>query len=141
MIFLLRFSETFGLNKKTKFLALYFLLAFLQALFFVFKNNWNIFFIVRALPKRLINVGHDFQKIPMTMKISRWGVCIFVMGVILSCDSVAYVWSSLLSSPRLHGVNSGRIRVLNLAAEMLSWLLNLDRNMSSFQISAKGLRT
>jgi hypothetical protein len=30
-IFLLRFSKTFGLNEKAKFLALYFLLAFLQA--------------------------------------------------------------------------------------------------------------
>jgi len=91
LIFLLQFSETFDLNEKANFLAFYFLLAFLQALFFVLKNNWNIFFIVHALLKRLINVGHDFQKIPMTMKISHGGVCIFVMGVILSCDPVAYV--------------------------------------------------
>nr|AND50351.1 cytochrome c biogenesis factor C [Flatbergium sericeum] len=84
LIFLLRFSETFGLDKKAKFLTLYFLLAFLQALFFVFEKNWNIFFIVQALPKKLIDVGHDFQKVPMTMKISHGGVCIFVMGVILS---------------------------------------------------------
>jgi hypothetical protein len=40
-----------GLNKKSKFLALYFWLVFLQALFFVLGNNWNLFFIVRALPK------------------------------------------------------------------------------------------
>jgi hypothetical protein len=63
----------------------------LQALFFVFENNSNIFFIICTLPKKLINVGHDFQKVPMTMKISHRGVCIFVMGVILSCDPVAYV--------------------------------------------------
>jgi len=91
LIFLLQFLKTFDLNEKAKFLAIYFLLAFLQALFFVFESNWNIFFIVRALPKRLINVGHDFQKVPMTMKISHGGVCIFVMGVILSCDPVVYV--------------------------------------------------
>ncbi len=139
--FFVAIFRNFGLNEKAKILALYFLFAFLQALFFVFETNWNIFFIVHALPKTLINVGHDFQKVPMTMKISHGGVCIFVMGVILSCDPVAYVWPSLLSSPRLHGVNFGWIRVLNLAAEMLSWLLNLDRKMASFQISANGLRT
>jgi hypothetical protein len=64
---------------------------FSPSFFFVLKNNWNIFFIVFTLPKRLINVGHDFKKVPMTMKISHGGVCIFVMGVILLCDSVAYV--------------------------------------------------
>jgi hypothetical protein len=79
---LLRFSKTFGFNEKANFLALYFWLVFFASSFFVFKNNWNTFFIVRALPKRLINVSHDFQKIPMTMKISHGRICIFVMGVI-----------------------------------------------------------
>jgi hypothetical protein len=41
--------------------------------------------------KKLINVGHDFQKVPMTMKIAHGGVCIFVMGGIMLCNPMAYV--------------------------------------------------
>jgi len=78
-------------QQKNQIFGSLFYACFSTSSFFVFKNNWNIFFIVRALPKRLINVGHDFQKVPMTMKISHGGVCIFVMGVILSCDPMAYV--------------------------------------------------
>ena len=90
LIYLLQFSKTFGFNEKAKILAFYSLLAFLQAYSFVLENIWNRFFIVRALPKRLMDVGHDFRKVPMTMKISHGGVCIFIMGVILSCDPAAY---------------------------------------------------
>lgn len=131
LIFLLRFPKTFGLNEKAKNLAFYSLLAFLQAYSSVSENealgafsvtppydgcnqesakrfDWNRCFIVRALPNRLMDVGHDFRKVAMTMKISHGGVCIFIMGVILSCDPVAYVRPSSLPSPRLqHGVNSG----------------------------------
>nr|YP_009745566.1 cytochrome c biogenesis factor C [Andreaea wangiana]QIH30041.1 cytochrome c biogenesis factor C [Andreaea wangiana] len=92
LIYLLRFSKTFGLNEKAKILAFYSLLAFSQAYSFVPENkaqsakrfDWNRFFIVRASPKRLMDVGHDFRKVSMTMKISHVGVCIFIMGVILS---------------------------------------------------------
>jgi hypothetical protein len=77
--------------KKPNFWLFIFCLLLCKLFFFVFENNWNIFFIVRALPKRLINVGHAFQKVPMTMKISHGGVCIFVVGVSLSCDSMVYV--------------------------------------------------
>jgi hypothetical protein len=87
----LRFSKTFGLNEKAKFSALYFWLVFFASSFFVLKNNWNIFIIIHALPKRLINFGHDFQKILMTMKISHGGICIFTMGVILLCNPMVYV--------------------------------------------------
>ena len=90
LIYLLQFSKTFGFNEKAKILAFYSLLAFLQAYSFVLENIWNRFFLVRALPKRLMDVGHDFRKVPMTMKISHGGVCIFIMGVILSCDPAAY---------------------------------------------------
>jgi hypothetical protein len=90
LIYLLQFSKTFGFNEKAKIFAFYFLLAFSQAYSDAPKNIWNRFFIVRALPKRLMDVGHDFRKVPMTMKISHGGVCIFIMGVILSCDPAAY---------------------------------------------------
>nr|QIA59894.1 cytochrome c biogenesis factor C [Asterella wallichiana] len=46
--------------------------------------NWSRCFLVRALPSRLMTVGHDFRKAPVNMKISHGGVCIFIMGVILS---------------------------------------------------------
>jgi hypothetical protein len=55
---------------------------FFCKLFFCFQKELEFFFIVCALSKRLINVGHDFQKIPMTMKISHGRICIFAMGVI-----------------------------------------------------------
>jgi len=44
LIFLLRFSETFGLNEKAKFLALYFLL--FCKLFFLFSKIIGIFFLL-----------------------------------------------------------------------------------------------
>jgi hypothetical protein len=50
-----RKSQIFGSLFSTCFSA-----CFSASFFFVFENNWNIFFIVRALPKRLINVVHDF---------------------------------------------------------------------------------
>jgi len=129
LIYLLQFSKTFGLNEKAKILAFYSLLALSQADYSVPEENkalgaflvtpvgcnqesaqrfdWNRFFIVRALPKRLMDVDHDFRKVPMTMKISHGGVCIFIMGVILSCNSAAYVRPSSFLSPRHVGVNSG----------------------------------
>ena len=37
-------------------------------------------------------VGHDYyQKVQMNLPISHGGVCIFLLGVFLSCDPVAYV--------------------------------------------------
>jgi hypothetical protein len=90
LIYLLQFSKTFGFNEKAKIFAFYSLLAFSQAYFYVPETIWNRFFLVRALPKRLMDVGPDFRKIPMTIKISHGGVCIFIMGVILSCDPAAY---------------------------------------------------
>uniref|UniRef100_UPI0030FE5868 cytochrome c biogenesis factor C n=1 Tax=Cyathodium cavernarum TaxID=351593 RepID=UPI0030FE5868 len=46
--------------------------------------NWSRCFPVRAFPSRLMTVGHDFRKAPVNMKISHGGVCIFIMGAILS---------------------------------------------------------
>jgi len=68
LIYLLQFSKTFGFNEKAKILAFYSLLASSQAYSLVLENIWNRFFIVRASPKRLMDVGHDFRKVPMTMK-------------------------------------------------------------------------
>jgi hypothetical protein len=70
-------------------------------------NLMTRFFIVRALPKRLMDVDHDFRKVPMTMKISHGGVCIFIMGVIVLCDPTACVRPSSFLSPHHVGVNSG----------------------------------
>jgi len=88
-----------------------------------------------ALPtsRQLMAVGHDYyQKAPMKMNISHGGVCIFMLGVLLSCDPAAYVRPVAHASYlfRAGGVNSDSIRVFNPAAEMLSWLLNLDRKMA-----------
>nr|BCT42959.1 cytochrome c biogenesis FC [Musa ornata] len=47
-----------------------------------------------ALPtsRLLMTVGHDYyQKVQMNLPISHGGVCIFILGVFLSCDPVAYV--------------------------------------------------
>ena len=47
-----------------------------------------------ALPtsRLLMAVGHDYhQKAPMKMNISHFGVCICMLGVLLSCDPAAYV--------------------------------------------------
>lgn len=78
-----------------------------------------------ALPtsRQLMAVGHDYyQKAPMKMNISHGGVCIFMLGVLLSCDPAAYVQPVAHASYlfRAGGVNSDSIRVFNPAAEMLS---------------------
>lgn len=71
----------------------------------------------------LMAVGHDYyKKAPMKMNISHGGVCIFMLGVLLSCDPAAYVRPVAHASYlfRAGGVNSDSIRVFNPAAEMLS---------------------
>ena len=78
-----------------------------------------------ALPtsRLLMAVGHDYyQKAPMKMNISHGGVCICMLGVLLSCDPAAYVRPVAHASYlfRAGGVNSDSIRVFNPAAEMLS---------------------
>ena len=78
-----------------------------------------------ALPasRPLMAVGHDYyQKDPMKIHISHGGVCIFMLGVLLSCDPAAYVRPVAHASYlfRAGGVNSDSIRVFNPAAEMLS---------------------
>lgn len=79
-----------------------------------------------ALPtSRLrVAVGHDdYQKAPMNLPISHGGVCICLLGVLLSCDpAAAYVRPVARASYlfRAGGVNSDSIRVFNPAAEMLS---------------------
>ena len=78
-----------------------------------------------ALPtsRQLMAVGHDYyQKAPMKMNISHGGVCICMLGVLLSCDPAAYVRPVAHASYlfRAGGVNSDLIRVFNPAAEMLS---------------------
>ncbi|KAH0682640.1 hypothetical protein KY290_021226 [Solanum tuberosum] len=73
--------------------------------------------------RELMDVGHDYyQKAPMKMNISHGGVCIFMLGVLLSCDPAAYVRPVAHASYlfRAGGVNSDSIRVFNPAAEMLS---------------------
>ncbi|KAL0305018.1 UNVERIFIED_CONTAM: Cytochrome c biogenesis CcmF C-terminal-like mitochondrial protein, partial [Sesamum calycinum] len=73
--------------------------------------------------RQLMAVGHDdYQKAPMKMNISHGGVCIFMLGVLLSCDPAAYVRPVAHASYlfRAGGVNSDSIRVFNPAAEMLS---------------------
>ncbi|XBJ05241.1 hypothetical protein VPH35_024064 [Triticum aestivum] len=47
-----------------------------------------------ALPtsRLLMAVGHDYyKKVRMNLSISHGGVCIFMLGVLLSCDPMAYV--------------------------------------------------
>lgn len=78
-----------------------------------------------ALPtsRLLMAVGHDYyKKVKMNLPISHGGVCIFMLGVLLSCDPVAYVRPLAHASYlfRAGGVNSDSIRVFNPAAEMLS---------------------
>lgn len=73
--------------------------------------------------RQLMAVGHDdYQKAPMKMNISHGGVCIFMLGVLLSCDPAAYVRPVAHASYlfRAGGVNSDSILVFNPAAEMLS---------------------
>ncbi|CAK7324398.1 unnamed protein product [Dovyalis caffra] len=58
-------------------------------------------------------VGHDYyQKAPMKMNISHGGVCICMLGVLLSCDPAAYVQPVAHASYlfRAGGVNSDSIR-------------------------------
>ena len=89
--------------------------------------------------RQLMAVGHDYyKKAPMKMNISHGGVCICMLGVLLSCDPAAYVRPVAHASYlfRAGGVNSDSIRVLNPAAEMLSWPLNLDRKMAYSRIRA-----
>jgi hypothetical protein len=48
---------------------------------------------LRALPtsRLLMAVGHDYyKKVKMNIPISHVGACIFMLGVLLSCDPVAY---------------------------------------------------
>jgi len=78
-----------------------------------------------ALPtsRLLMAVGHDYyNKVKIHLPISHGGVCIFMLGVLLSCDPVAYVRPVAHASYlfRAGGVNSDSIRVFNPAAEMLS---------------------
>ncbi|KAG5070464.1 hypothetical protein JHK85_002863 [Glycine max] len=68
-----------------------------------------------ALPtsRQLMAVGHDYhQKAPMKMNISHFGVCICMLGVLLSCDPAAYVRPVAHASYlfRAGGVNSDSIR-------------------------------
>ncbi|KAJ4949723.1 hypothetical protein NE237_005578 [Protea cynaroides] len=68
-----------------------------------------------ALPtsRQLMAVGHDYyQKAPMKIHISHGGVCIFMLGVLLSCDPAAYVRPVAHASYlfRAGGVNSDSIR-------------------------------
>ena len=73
--------------------------------------------------RQLMAVGHDYyQKAPIKINISHGGVCIFMLGVLLSCDPAAYVRPMAHASYlfRAGGVNSDSIRVFNPAAEMLS---------------------
>ncbi|KAG4905998.1 hypothetical protein JHK84_057375 (mitochondrion) [Glycine max] len=69
-----------------------------------------------ALPtsRQLMAVGHDYhQKAPMKMNISHFGVCICMLGVLLSCDPAAYVRPVAHASYlfRAGGVNSDSIRI------------------------------
>ena len=68
-----------------------------------------------------MDLGHDyFKKVKMT--ISHGGVCIFMLGVLLSCDPAAYVRPVAHASSyfRAGGVNSDSIRVFNPDDEVLS---------------------
>lgn len=48
--------------------------------------------LVLPTSRQLMAVGHDYyQKAPMKMNISHGGVCICMLGVLLSCDPAAYV--------------------------------------------------
>ncbi|KAL8469078.1 hypothetical protein ACS0TY_032062 [Phlomoides rotata] len=79
--------------------------------------------------RQLMAVGYDdYQKAPMKMNISHGGVCIFMLGVLLSCDPAAYVRPVAHASYlfRAGGVNSDSIRVLNhLPAKNLSLVFDL----------------
>ncbi|GKD91161.1 hypothetical protein Tco_1366668, partial [Tanacetum coccineum] len=69
--------------------------------------------------RHLMAVGHDYyKKAPIKMNISHGGVCISMLGVLLSCDPAAYVRHVAHASYlfRVGGVNSDSIWVFNLAA-------------------------
>ena len=71
----------------------------------------------------LMAVGHDYsQKVNIQIHMEHGGVCILMLGVLLSCDPVADVRPVAHASSlfRAGGVNSDSIRVFNPAAEMLS---------------------
>ncbi|KAJ0791392.1 putative H(+)-transporting two-sector ATPase [Helianthus annuus] len=73
--------------------------------------------------RQLMAVGHDYyKKAPMKMNISHGGVCIFILGVLLWFDPMAYVRPVAHASYlfRAGRVNSDSIRVFIPAAEMLS---------------------
>jgi len=62
-----------------------------------------------ALPtsRLLMALGHNYyKKVKMNLPISHGGVCIFMLGVLLSCDPVAYVRATC--GPRLLFVQGGR---------------------------------
>ena len=68
-------------------------------------------------------LGHDYyKKMKINLPISHGGVCILILGVLLSCDPLAYVRPVAHASYllRADGVNSDSIWVFNPAAEMLS---------------------
>nr|KAJ0200719.1 hypothetical protein LSAT_V11C600339060 [Lactuca sativa] len=91
--------------------------------------------------RQLTAVGHDYyKKAPMKVNISHGGVCIFMLGVLLSCDPTAYVRPVAHASYlfRAGDMNSDTILVFNPATEMLSCLLNLDRKMDYSIIRAQG---
>jgi len=47
---------------------------------------------MRCPGRLLMAVGHDYyKKVKMNLSISHGGVCIFMLGVLLSCDPMAYV--------------------------------------------------
>jgi hypothetical protein len=78
-----------------------------------------------ALPRSqlLMALGHDYyKKMKINLPISHGGVCILILGVLLSCDPLAYVRPVAHASYllRADGVNSDSIWVFNPAAEMLS---------------------
>ncbi|GJT96686.1 hypothetical protein Tco_1092204 [Tanacetum coccineum] len=73
--------------------------------------------------RQLMAVGHDYyKKAPMKMNISHGGVCIFMLGVLLSCDPAAYVRPVAHASYlfRAGGVNSDSIRVTPVGEVALS---------------------
>ncbi|KAG2394645.1 Cytochrome c biogenesis CcmF C-terminal-like mitochondrial protein [Vigna angularis] len=80
--------------------------------------------------RQLMVVGQDYhQKAPMKMNISHFGVCICMLGVLLSCDPAAYVRPVAHASYlfRVGGVNFDLIWVFNPAVEMLRTLDELMR--------------
>ncbi|GAA0185755.1 hypothetical protein LIER_33043 [Lithospermum erythrorhizon] len=68
--------------------------------------------------RQLMAVGHDYyQKASMKINISHGGVCIFMLGVLLSCDPAAYVRPFF----GLHGVALQSYKELLSSYEAASW--------------------